>query len=139
MTLIRRNDPMSVSRFFEEMLNENKREMTNEYVWKPRANVMEQEDRFEIELAVPGMNKEDFSISIEKDLLTIEASSTEETKEQNANFTRREFAYGKLSRAFSLPENVDRDAIKAEYVNGILKLTLPKTEKEILKRQVKIA
>lgn len=138
MTLIRWNNPYSVSRLFNEMFNDNERGFDYDHDWKPMANVTEKEDRFELELAVPGMNKKDFNISIEKNMLTISAERKEEKKEEEKNFTRREFVYGSFSRSFTLPETVDREKIDAEYKDGILRLNLPKTEKEMLKRLVSV-
>ena len=142
MAMIRWNNPMAVSRIFDEMFNEGFGRDT-EYNWKPLANVSEKEDRFELELAVPGMDKKDFNISIEKNMLSVSAEnkkeSNEDHKEGNTNYTRREFSYGAFSRSFTLPDSVDREKISAEYQNGILHLVLPKNEKETLKRLVEIA
>lgn len=139
MTLIRWNNPYGVSRLFNEMFNDTDSNFDHDTDWRPMANVIEKDDRFEIELAVPGMNKKDFNISIEKNTLSISAERKEENEEEEKNFTRREFVYGKFCRSFSLPETVDREKIEAEYKDGILKLQLPKTEKETLKRLVKVS
>lgn len=142
MTLIRWNNPMAVSRLFDEMFNEGLGRDYN-YNWKPLANVSEKEDRFELELAVPGMKKDNFNISIEKNMLSISAENktdnTEERQDENVNYTRREFVYGSFCRSFTLPESVDREKISAEYTDGILKLILPKSEKETLKKLVKVS
>jgi HSP20 family protein len=133
---------MAVSRLFDEMFNEGLGRDYN-YNWKPLANVSEKEDRFELELAVPGMKKDNFNISIEKNMLSISAENktdnTEERQDENVNYTRREFVYGSFCRSFTLPESVDREKISAEYTDGILKLILPKSEKETLKKLVKVS
>ena len=92
----------------------------------PAVNIKENEVDFELELAVPGRKKEDFQIEINKNLLTISSESKSEENVKKDNYTKREFAYSSFKRAFTLPETVDEDNIKASYDNGILKFTLPK-------------
>jgi HSP20 family protein len=89
-------------------------------------------------VAVPGMNKEDFKLDLNDNLLTIsgERKFTKEQKENN--FHSIETQYGTFSRSFSLPENVDSSKINAKYVNGILEITVPKDEKKILKTTIKV-
>jgi HSP20 family protein len=102
---------------------------------KPSANVMENDDAFKIELAVPGFQKKDFRINIEKDVLTI---STEREMNGEENYTMREFGHNNISRSFSLPETVDNEKIKAEYKNGILNVTLPKREEVKIKKEIQV-
>ncbi|HEV3324661.1 MAG TPA: Hsp20/alpha crystallin family protein [Puia sp.] len=90
----------------------------------PAVNIVEKQDHFDIFLAVPGMKKDDFSIDVEGNLLTISA----EREEKDERHTRREFNYTSFSRSFTLPEGVVKDRIDASYENGLLKLMLPKTE-----------
>ncbi|MCS6820030.1 MAG: Hsp20/alpha crystallin family protein [Chitinophagales bacterium] len=97
----------------------------------PAANIAETDKEYSIELAVPGFKKEEFKIKVDKDVLTISAESESETKEEKKEYTRREYNYSSFSRSFRLPDNVKDDAIKARYENGILKLSLPKTEQQI--------
>lgn len=95
----------------------------------PRTNIIEKDDRFLLELAVPGMKKEDFRINLEKDLLTI--SSEVEPKETDDRYTMQEFEKGSFSRSFIVPKTVDREGIKADYQNGILSVALPKRKEEV--------
>lgn len=101
----------------------------------PSVNVTESEDGFKIELAAPGLNKEDFKITIEKHRLVIssEKESNEEVNEDK--YTRREFNYSSFSRSFHLPKTIDRDKIEAEYENGVLGIVLPK-KAEVLKDEL---
>jgi len=92
----------------------------------PAVNIKENEKDFELELAVPGREKEDFEIEINENVLTISTESKAEENVEKENYTRREFVYSSFKRAFTLPETVDEDSIKANYDNGILKFTLPK-------------
>jgi HSP20 family protein len=94
----------------------------------PAVNIVEKQDHFEISLAAPGMRKDDFSIDVEGNLLTISAESEQKKEEREERHTRREFNYTSFSRAFTLPEGVMKDRIDASYESGLLKLMLPKTE-----------
>jgi HSP20 family protein len=96
----------------------------------PAVNVKETEDSFEIEVAAPGMKKEDFKVNIENNVLTISSEKKEERKEEEkGRFTRREFSYQSFQRSFSIPENlVDGEKISARYCEGILCIALPKKE-----------
>jgi HSP20 family protein len=111
------------------------------YCGLPSANVIENEDAFVLELAAPGMKKDDFKIDLENSQLTISHEQKEEHEETEKNFTRREFHFGSFSRSFVLPKTVDTEKISAEYKNGILYLNLPKKEEEKarLKREIKIS
>ncbi len=114
----------------------------NEWVNKtPAANVVETQDSFRVEVAAPGMKKEDFKINVENDLLAISAEKQTENKDETEKFTRREFNHGKFTRTFTLPETVDAEKISAQYVDGLLKLTLPKKEesKEKGAKEIKIS
>jgi HSP20 family protein len=106
----------------------------------PAANVKETEKAFHIELAVPGMEKEDFKIELNVDLLTIKTEKTEEKEEGNERFAKREFNITSFERSFRLPENIDFEKINARYQNGILKLEIPKTEieEDVKVRQIAI-
>ena len=107
---------------------------------RPAANIIENEKDFMIELAVPGMKKDDFKISLEDDILSINVEQKEVDEKDEKNYTRREFRYDGFCRSFSLPETVDQDKIKADYKNGILSLTLPKMEEAKIKgREIKIS
>lgn len=107
----------------------------------PAVNIKENEKDFELELAMPGMKKDDFNVEVDDGVLTIssEVNNEDETKEEN--YTRREFSYASFRRSFTLPETVDEDNINATYVDGILRLTLPKKEEALPKpkRMIDIA
>lgn len=94
----------------------------------PAANVLEKDDAFEIEFAVPGMNKEDFKINVENNVLAVTSEKEITKEEKEMNFTRKEFSYGAFTRSFTLPKSIDIEKIDAAYENGILKVKLPKRE-----------
>ncbi|MFN8257653.1 MAG: Hsp20/alpha crystallin family protein [Bacteroidales bacterium] len=107
----------------------------------PAVNISEKDDRFEIELAAPGMEKSDFRININNDLLTIKSEKNYKDEVSNSNYSRKEFSYSAFERSFTLPDNVDSDNIKAGYVNGILNLEIPKKEEAKIKpvKEIEIA
>lgn len=96
----------------------------------PAVNVRETDDAFEIEVAAPGMSKEDFRVNMENNLLTISSEKKEEKKEEEkGRFSRREFSYQSFQRSFAIPENlVEGEQITAKYCDGILCISLPKKE-----------
>ena len=92
----------------------------------PAVNITENDKNFEIELAAPGMRKNDFKVKVENGVLTISAERKEEKEEKKKNYTRQEYSYNSFCRSFTLPENVKEDDIKAHYEDGVLKLGLTK-------------
>lgn len=94
---------------------------------RPAVNIIETEDDYRIELAAPGLGKEDFNLNLENSVLTISAEKEIEQKEDE-KYTRREFDYGNFAHSFSLSEAIDLEQIKASFNQGILVVTLAKKE-----------
>ncbi|MEY4594094.1 MAG: hypothetical protein RIQ47_504 [Bacteroidota bacterium] len=94
--------------------------------WVPAVNVSETEKAYDIELAAPGLKKEDFHIKIVNGVLTISSEKKSEKEVKDKNYTRKEYNYSSFSRSFTLPENVKEDEVKANYENGVLKLNIAK-------------
>jgi HSP20 family protein len=110
----------------------------------PAVNVRETNDQFMIEVAVPGMKREDFKVELDNNVLTISSSKEENRQEKGheGEFTRREFNYQAFQRSFSLPEaKVDGGKISAKYTDGILFVTVPKREEAKIKpaRQITVS
>ncbi len=110
----------------------------------PSVNVAETNDEFLIEVAAPGMKRDNFKVELDTNVLTIsyEVEEKHEEKDEKLNFTRREFNYQSFQRSFSIPESkVDAEKISARYTDGILYLTLPKREEARMKpaRQIAIS
>lgn len=108
----------------------------------PAVNVMETNDDFRIEVAAPGMKRDAFRVELDNNVLTIssEREDKNEEKDSDGNYTRREFSYQSFQRSFSLPENkVLRDKISAKYTDGILYITVPKSEEAKVKPAKQIA
>ena len=101
----------------------------------PAANIEEKEKEFLVKLAVPGMTKEDFQIRFENGILII-YTEREEKKEEEKNYTRKEYSYNSFQRSFTLPENIKVDGIEAKYLNGELIIQIPKIQKETTKAQL---
>ena len=96
----------------------------------PAVNVRETAETFEVEMAAPGMKKEDFKVELNNNVLTISSElKHEEENKQDEKWTRKEFSYQTFQRSFQLSrEAVDADNIQAKYENGVLHLTIPKRE-----------
>jgi HSP20 family protein len=94
----------------------------------PAVNIAETENEFHIELAVPGLKKEDFKINLEKNVLSVSTEKKTENAEEGKKFSKREYNYTSFVRSFTLPETVDHANIQAEYTDGILKLNVAKKE-----------
>ncbi|MCX7985810.1 MAG: Hsp20/alpha crystallin family protein [Bacteroidales bacterium] len=107
----------------------------------PAVNIAENKDEYRIEVAAPGLDKDDFKVNIEDDTLTISANKEVKKEEKDETYTRREFSYTSFSRSFNLPDTVDSEKIKAEHKNGVLTIYVPKKEevKKKLSREVKIS
>lgn len=96
----------------------------------PVMDVTETPEQFIIEAEVPGIQKENLKLSIKKDELIIEGEKKEEDKKEGESFLRIERSYGSFRRSIRLPSEIDQSKVKAKYENGVLKISLPKTEKE---------
>ncbi|MCX6351340.1 MAG: Hsp20/alpha crystallin family protein [Bacteroidetes bacterium] len=107
----------------------------------PAVNIAEDEKTYHVELSAAGFNKEDISINLEKDTLTICGEHKTEDTEDAKNYSRKEFNYGSFKRSFVLPETVNTESISAAYENGILSISIPKKEEEKTKavQQIKIS
>ena len=141
MTLIRwhQRNPLGdlMSNFFDNELGD----FFGKRFTDPAANIIENADNFLLEIAAPGLKKDDFKINLENSILTISAEIENEKAEETKNYTRKEFHYGSFSRSFTLPKTINLEAIKADYQEGVLKVTMPKHEEAKLetKKEIKIS
>ncbi|MGB5665673.1 MAG: Hsp20/alpha crystallin family protein [Maribacter sp.] len=133
MSIIKRNDVLFPSLMSELFKPDWFGGLENYKTDVPAVNIKENEKDFELELAVPGRKKEDFNIEIDENVLTISSESKTEENVMDENYTRREFGYSSFKRAFTLPETIDEGKIKATYVDGLLKFTLPKKKEALPK------
>ena len=126
MNLIRRSNHYfpTFSRFFDEFLNE---EIPGNQSSLPAVNVKENDANYELEIAVPGIDRKDINLEVKDNVLTI--SSRKESKNEvveQGRYTRREFSFRSFKRMFTLPKWADKDKIKAEYKDGVLNVEIPK-------------
>lgn len=108
----------------------------------PAVNIAETENDYCIELAVPGMNKSDFKINLDKNVLSVAAETKSENAEsrEDKKYNRREYSYNSFVRTFTLPDSADYARISAEYVDGILKVSVAKKEEaKIQSREISIS
>ncbi|WP_299706637.1 Hsp20/alpha crystallin family protein [uncultured Pontibacter sp.] len=125
-----------VDRFFENDLFQMPAQLGRQLMRNmPATNIRESEKEYTIELAAPGMAKDDFSIDVDEGMLTISSQKEEEVNKEEENFTRREYNYSSFSRSFRLPEGVSPDEIKARYEEGVLKIAVPKREEATVNRK----
>ena len=124
-----------IDRFFSDSLA---RSGGSSYSFVPKVDILETEAAYEINVAVPGLNKEDFKLDLNENVLTVsgERKFSKEKKENNVHVV--ETQYGNFSRSFSLPENIDASKISAKYNNGILEIVIPKDEKKTLKTTITV-
>ncbi|MBK9732743.1 MAG: Hsp20/alpha crystallin family protein [Chitinophagaceae bacterium] len=104
----------------------------------PPVNVKETKDQFQLELVAPGRNKNDFNITLEKDLLTISNKVERKTDETDEKWNRKEYSFASFTRSFSLPDSAENSKINAEYVDGVLKISIAKKEQAIDKGPLEI-
>ena len=149
MTLMKRSQnyypslPSFFDRFFEgDLMDWNNWNFSGSNMTLPAVNVKETDDEFQIELAAPGMKKDDFRINYENGRLTISSELQEDRNEKKENYSRREFTYNSFQRSFTVPENlVSGEKISAGYKEGILHVNIPKKEEVKPKpaREIKIS
>jgi HSP20 family protein len=125
---------------FSDMMNDFFGDNYGNGHYSPRVNVYEKEDHFELNLALPGVKKNEISIDVDNDILKISSRNNNEAKHE-VNYTRKEFDYSNFERSFNLPDTVNVDGIKAKMENGVLTITLPKRDDAIDKgpREIKIS
>jgi HSP20 family protein len=135
MSLVQWNNLPAMTNLFDDFLSRDllnwglaNNSTTNTTI--PAVNIKETADSFEVEMAAPGMRKEDFKVELDGNTLTISSErKTENEENEGERYTRREFSYQAFQRTFTLPKNVvDVDQINARYESGVLHLLIPKKE-----------
>ena len=111
----------------------------NTSVFTPRVDVTEDNENLYVEADLPGVEKKDVKVTVVGDVLTISGEKKKEARDENKNYYRLERTSGSFSRSFTLPAEIHADKIGAEFKDGVLKVTLPKTEEaKIVERQIEI-
>lgn len=137
MTLVRRRrEPdffTNVPSFFDDFLTKDlfdlPRLSRKEGYTMPSVNIIENGEYYRVEVAAPGLKKDDFKIELDNNVLTISSEFENKEEIEDENYTRKEFNYGSFQRSFTLPEDVvDTEKINAKYDNGVLNIMIPKRE-----------
>ena len=136
MNILRKNGqlkdsfPLLLNDFFtRDLYDWNQSNFSDTGTTVPAVNIKESKESFEVEMAAPGMTKDDFKIHLDGNLLTISAEKSNETEQNDSKYSKREFSYQSFQRSFTLSkEVVDSDKINAKYQDGLLKLLIPKKE-----------
>jgi len=137
MTIVKRNGnlmntfPALFSDFFNrDLFDSNESNFSNTGTTLPAVNIKETKENFEVEMAAPGMTKNDFKVELDGNLLTITSETNNHVEETEGDrYSRKEFSYQSFQRSFTLPKDVvDADKINAKYEDGVLRLLIPKKE-----------
>jgi HSP20 family protein len=132
-----RNSAPHFNNVFDSLFNDalNKNHAVNKM---PAVNILETATDYKIELAAPGLTKEDFQINLKKDTLSVWAERKAAEGTEVKDYNRKEFDFNSFARSFVLPETIDADKISAEYVNGILYITVGKREDINTNKEIKV-
>jgi HSP20 family protein len=132
MSLIPRDSLLDLDNLFNHFWSPAvSKDMTADF-FSPRVDIKEKKAKYEITADLPGVNKDDLSVTLENGVLTIEASTEEEkTEEEDGKVIRKERRSGKFMRSFNLGADVKESDVKANFKNGVLKLTVPTAEKQV--------
>ena len=105
----------------------------------PAVNISESENNYHVELAAPGLKKEDFKLNLERNQLTISVEQSADHQDNQKNYSKREYSYSSFGRSFTLPESADDSQINATYTDGILRIDIAKREEaKMVRRQIEI-
>lgn len=115
--------------FADEFINWSDRPMQRSMARVPAVNISENDDQWQLELAAPGMKREDFKVELNQDVLRISSVQREEKEEKAEKYSVQEYSYSSFQRTFRLPEHlVDGDKVNAKYEDGVLRVSIPKKE-----------
>ena len=137
MTPVRRNNQEWLPSIFSDFFDNDW--MVKANASTPAVNVIENETEYKVEVAAPGMTKEDFNIHLDEDnQLVISMEKKDETKDENNKYLRREFSYSKFQQSLVLPDDVEKEKISAAVNHGVLTIELPKKSKEEKAQECKV-
>lgn len=138
MSLVKRNGPLQTSfpRIFDDFFNQdlfnwNNSNFSDTNTTIPAVNIKETPEHFQVEVAAPGLKKDDFKVELDGNVLSISSEKTNQSEEggEDERYSRKEFSYQSFRRTFNLQKDVvDIDKIEAKYNNGLLQLMIPKKE-----------
>jgi len=136
MSLVKHSRPSTIwDEFFG---NTNVLERNFSKASMPAVNIKETEGEYYIELAAPGLSRDDFNVELNENTLVISSEKKNSKEEEKENYSRKEFSFSKFQRSFTIPKNVNVEEIKGDYNNGILKVHIPKKAEDKLKKVITI-
>lgn len=141
MTTVKFNQPnfKTLDSFLDNLLSDLPVANSTNGLNFPSVNIIESKDDYQLEFNVPGRKKEDFKITVDKNILTVSFEKKEENKVEDRKFIKREFVKQPFKRSFTLDEKTNTDNINAKYEDGILYLTLPKVEEvKVLPKEIAV-
>jgi HSP20 family protein len=116
-----------MNRFFDEFFGEGRAELA-EGAWMPSVDVSETDTEMKVRAELPGMTQDDIELNLQDNVLTLKGEKKQEKKEGKEDYHRMECCYGSFTRSFTLPASVEQDKVQASFKDGILEITLPKSE-----------
>ncbi len=132
----------TIDGFMKEIMNDLPSAMTKtlreDVLHYPPVNIFETPTSYQVQMSVPGFQKNDFSINLENNVLTVSSEKKAEQVEEDRKQIRKEFTYRAFKRSFTLDEKINADAIQAKYENGLLVIDLPKKESVLNKRDIEV-
>ena len=128
--------PSSFDKVLAELINEQKENQNEALDFSPKVNIKESETEYTVQLALPGYNKKNIKIGLDKDLLKIQGEKEVGKEEDAPYYQLKQIESGKFSRSFYLPEGIAEDEIEAKFEDGLLSLHFPKVEQKVVKRSI---
>ncbi len=132
MALVRRNSESWLPEIFNDFFDTEWMGRTN--ATAPAINVLDNDKSYELQLAAPGLTKDDFKLSLDADgnlKILMEKKSEDNNEKNRGRYLRREFAYSKYQQVMTLPEDADREKINAKVENGVLNVNIPKLDRSV--------
>lgn len=143
MSLVKYNStpgyfPKGFSSILDSFFDDNYVKAANEIAFRPTVDVSETEKEYQLELTIPGVEKDNITIDLKDNFIRIVGERKKVEKETTKKYLKEETVYGSFKRSFQLPENINVDAIAAELIQGVLTISIPKDEKKILTKTITI-
>jgi HSP20 family protein len=130
--------PSNMSGLLERFFNDSLYDNTQEQSFIPAVDVLESDKTYELHIAVPGFDKDNFNLAVDDKVLTVSGDRKFDNEKSDKTFKSVQTRYGSFQKAFTLPKNVDATKISAAYNNGILEVIVPKDETKVLKTSIKV-
>lgn len=140
MPILRRNNESWLPGIFNDIFSDDDW-MIKANASAPAVNVIENAKDYKIEVAAPGMTKEDFKVNVDENdnlIISMEKKNENNQGKENSHYLRREFSYSKFQQVMTLPDNADKENISAKVNNGILNIQIPKLQEDQIKKQQKL-